>query len=276
MKKILPFICLSLLSLMWMPACKNAPMAENAIAFDSIVIQNNIPLLENVDDPCAELNIRFVYPVKVKNKDLLAAIQNIFVVKTFSDDYAHLTPADAVTAYELAYTSEYQELKSVYLELKKEFDDLESFSYYEDLGTNIIFHNANLLSFNVTQDTYAGGAHGSELIYNHVIDLKTGNLLTTEDVFGDNMNELTLQILKKLMEQENVSTIKELEDVGFFDVDSITPNDNFSITGEGITFFYNQYEIAPYSSGVIEVFLPFGEIKTLIVKNSPVFGIAGL
>jgi hypothetical protein len=50
----------------------------------------------------------------------------------------------------------------------------------------------------------------------------------------------------------------------------VDPNDNFFITGGGIGFFYNPYEIAPYSSGSTEIFLPWEEILPLLKKESAV------
>jgi hypothetical protein len=281
MKKYVFLIGLSLLSLLWLSACTGKAVTENALVFDTTAIESKIALLANQTNPSAELNIRFVYPVQAENDDILATIQNIFVIKTFGELYAHFAPADALLAYELAYTSDYQCLREEYeQELKlanlKKGEYLGHFDFFENFETNIMLNKGGLLSFNVVRTDYTGGAHGSALFSNYVIDLKTGNLLTKEDVFGNNMTELAALLLSKLMEENNMSTPDELNEVGFFDAASITPNDNFLVTGSGITFLYNQYEIAPHVMGAIEVFLPYNEIKGLINKKSPVAILAAL
>jgi hypothetical protein len=38
-------------------------------------------------------------------------------------------------------------------------------------------------------------------------------------------------------------------------------NDNFHFTGDSMAFFYNSYEIAPYSAGQIEFSIPLKDIQ---------------
>ena len=64
----------------------------------------------------------------------------------------------------------------------------------------------------------------------------------------------------------HLPTSQSLKDAGFF-TDPVKPTDNFYITGEGIGFFYNQYDIAPYASGSIDVFIPFRELKDVLVAG---------
>ena len=44
----------------------------------------------------------------------------------------------------------------------------------------------------------------------------------------------------------------------------IKPNGNFTVSEQGVTYIYNQYEIAPYSMGAIHVSVPWDEIRDLI------------
>lgn len=60
----------------------------------------------------------------------------------------------------------------------------------------------------------------------------------------------------------------ELMGEGFFDINEIAPNNNFWINNEGVHYVYNQYEIAPYSMGPIEVTIPFEEITPIIIPES--------
>ena len=47
-------------------------------------------------------------------------------------------------------------------------------------------------------------------------------------------------------------------------VDEISPNGNFSVGENGVTFIFNQYEIAAYAFGVIEITIPADEIKPFL------------
>jgi hypothetical protein len=55
----------------------------------------------------------------------------------------------------------------------------------------------------------------------------------------------------------------KLTDSGYF-VDEIKPNENFYVTGEGVGFVYNHYEIAPYSFGATDIFLTKEGLKEIL------------
>jgi hypothetical protein len=106
------------------------------------------------------------------------------------------------------------------------------------------------------------------------MDLKSGNRIEEEDIFIDEYQEpLAKIIVNTLMSDYGVTTGEELEGEGFFNVAEIVPNNNFYIDGEGITYTYNEYEIAPYSLGCIDVKIPYGKTKKLLRADSPVMRI---
>ena len=70
-------------------------------------------------------------------------------------------------------------------ELEKK-DDLPVgawFSYFEMSSDEIVYNQNDILSYTVSFENYTGGAHGSHAYNNHVINLKTGNAITEEDIF---------------------------------------------------------------------------------------------
>ncbi len=72
------------------------------------------------------------------------------------------------------------------------------------------------------------------------------------------------------MEKNNVTSPDSLLNMGFFNIDEIAPNNNFWMNEEGIHYAYNQYEIAPYSMGVIDIFIPYGELEEILIPDGPV------
>jgi hypothetical protein len=64
----------------------------------------------------------------------------------------------------------------------------------------------------------------------------------------------------------HLPTSQSLADAGFFS-DTIKPADNFYITRDGIGFYYNQYDIAPYASGAFDIFIPFSELNDVLIKG---------
>ena len=71
----------------------------------------------------------------------------------------------------------------------------------------------------------------------------------------------------KLREVENA---KELENIGYFSIEEIFPNGNFLIDEKGITYTFNEYEIAAYVVGPTHVCIPFEEISYLLKGDSPI------
>ncbi len=56
-----------------------------------------------------------------------------------------------------------------------------------------------------------------------------------------------------------------LKDSGFtFENDLFTLPENFALRDEGLAFYYNPYDVAPYAMGPTEIVLSWEEIKDLL------------
>ena len=116
-----------------------------------------------------------------------------------------------------------------------------------------------------------GGAHGAHAYNHHVIDLKTAKPIPEADIFVEGYEEKLAQILvDQIAKQNNVANNKELENIGFFSIDEIFPNGNFMVDLTGITYSFNEYEIAAYVVGATHVQLPYKEIRHLLREDSPI------
>lgn len=86
----------------------------------------------------------------------------------------------------------------------------------------IVYNQNDILSYTVSFENYTGGAHGSHAYNNHVINLKTGNAITEEDIFIENFQDSLAQILiDHIAKQNKVENPKDLENIGFFSVEEI-------------------------------------------------------
>lgn len=253
---------------------KTKGSVENNIGFDSITVDKVYHLMENVENPSCTFQLKFTYPVKMEDKQVLSLVQKQFIRDYFGDNYENLSPQEAVSQYTEDYIASYKELEDDFrLEIERSNGQPVTswFSYYE-MSDNAIEYNRNdLLSYSVSFSNYTGGAHGANSTRYHVIDLKTGKPVTEESIFIDNYQEqLALILVDKIAALNEVQDAKELENIGFFSVDEIFPNDNFMIDDTGITYAFNEYEIAAYVVGLIEVHIPFNEIEYLIRRDSPI------
>lgn len=256
-------------------SCIQDRSKKNDIEFDKLEIKEKVFLLPVNDTtlPYSDVKFEYTFPVKFNNKEDLARLQQIFSGTFFNDEsYDSLSPQDALNEYLKNYTADYLSLADQYHLDKEnlESDQMPSWYWYHHYKMNeILFNDNNIVSYSVEHYNYTGGAHGSLNALYYTIDLKNLTTITEEDIFKPNYHQfLTSKIVEKLMEKYGVSEADELMGEGFFDINEIAPNTNFWMNDEGVHYVYNQYEIAPYSMGPIEVIIPFEEITSIIIPES--------
>ena len=247
---------------------------KNDVAFDSIDIEETYHLLNNPENPNCNLEIKFIYPTHLGNPSLLAELQKQFVSTYFGENYETYSPEEAVKRYTEDYLAAYKDLESDFQEDLNKADERPVgawYSYYEMSQNEIDFNEQGILCYTVSFENYTGGAHGAHSYNHHVIDLKTAKPLTEADIFVDDYEEKLAQILvDHIAKQNNVANNKELENIGFFSIDEIFPNGNFRVDETGITYSFNEYEIAAYVVGATHVQLPYKEIRHLLRDDSPI------
>ena len=247
---------------------------DNDVTFDSISVDKTYHLLENPENPNCNLQINFTYPAKYDNKDILKKIQQQFVYSYFGDGYENLSPEEATAKYTEDYLNNYKDLEDEYKAEVAKADETPVgawFSYFEMSSDDIAYNKNDILSYTVNFENYTGGAHGAHSFTNHVIDMKTGNLIKEDDIFIEGFQEDLAQILiDRIAKQNTVENPKELENIGFFSIDEIFPNGNFLIDDNT----FNEYEIAAYVVGATNVHLPYEEIQYLLKKESPIAHLA--
>ena len=98
-----------------------------------------------------------------------------------------------------------------------------------------------------------------------VFDTATGAVVTEDDLFREGWEEtlggmLEDQALEDYAEEADAAGV-EMDDFFF---SAPYPNGNFSVGKEGITWYFNPYDIAPYALGVIDVTLSWSQLESLL------------
>jgi hypothetical protein len=244
-------------------------VTENHVQWDSLYVDKSCPTVNMSTNPGCSLQIRFIYPVDLYDKAILESVQQLFVLDFFGSKYVDMTPQNAVEKYAEDY------INSIMKEAKALEEDMPAFEYYEMLNNRIIYNRNLLLSVTVNRETFTGGAHGAHNYVNRVIDLKTGRLLSEKDLFIDDYREdLAKIIVDNIAVSNNVDSTSDLENFGFFNVNEISPNGNFYVDDTGITYTFNEYEIAAYALGPVVVQLPYEQVRHLLRADSPLSAIA--
>lgn len=121
-----------------------------------------------------------------------------------------------------------------------------------------VYSNQNdYLTIQYTGYSYTGGAHGSSYELYRVIDLKTQKKIQLSDIVDVDKVDWNAVLLKNLGKDYQGN---------LFEQDELSYNTNFYFDSEGITFVYNQYEIAAYVYGIIPIKVPYGDINAQL-KN---------
>ena len=146
-----------------------------------------------------------------------------------------------------------------------------SFNWEKNVAVQVLYNENNILSLRMKKYASTGGVHGINMIENVVFQTASKSMLGLDDIFKPGykkeLDELLDQKLRKL---NGIQDEENLRDAGFF-IDHVEASDNFYVNNDGIGFFYNIYEIAPFSSGVTELFLTFYECS-VILKDNHSFG----
>jgi len=244
---------------------------DNDIKFDTIVINEKYYLLGDTTNPYCTLEASLLFPSEDKDKEILAH----FIYSLFGEEATFTTPEEVVNEYVQKYIADYKELEADFIsevETTGEKPSQESwFAYYEALSNDVVYNKNKLLSYTVSVEYYTGGAHGGQGHNNHVIDLETNYKLDEDDIFVENYHdELSKIIVDAIASDNSISNPSELENMGFFNIKEIYPNNNFYIDKDGITYTFNEYEIAAKFVGKVDVSIPYERISYLIREDSPI------
>lgn len=227
------------------------------LSTEKIESSEKCPLAEG-SDARIEIQIDVEYPTSGPGKQALAAIRDTITARLFGEGFEGMTPAEAVESYKQKTVSEYKELNMPLLE-ESEGMPTASLSWDDYTYGKFTGSHGKIISYSVTRYVYTGGAHGmtaeSALNFNR----QTGALLSEDDFFKEGYQDR----LRTLLSDHLAESLDEPADTSMLFTREIGPNGNFRISDDGVTYIYNQYEIAPYAMGVISVTIPWNELEGL-------------
>lgn len=153
----------------------------------------------------------------------------------------------------------FAEAVELYHEMKKNgypFHPYEAIVNYK-----ITYLTCHCVSLYFDKYLYTGGAHGNTVRHSDTWNLNTGRTMNINEYFPNNPNykndiltfivdEISEQLKDPNMEGKYFETYQQ-------DVYNTWNEDNFYITPSGIVVYFQQYDIGPYSSGILEFLIPF-------------------
>ncbi len=215
------------------------------------------------DSPTASIELVFIYPAGNFVSSVVEARLKRNIAKSFFGEGISVnTPVKMMRYFE----DEYYRMYDKNVEDWKKLGGA-SFNWEMIKKMTVRFNSDYLLCLKTDRFAYSGGAHGLENISYDIYDLKTGKRLGYNDIFKENSKKALTDIITKKM-------IKSEKDKSIYFVDTIAPNENVYVAGNGLGFQYSHYEIAPYAFGLPKVFLEFDEVKDYLKPGTIIYKMA--
>ena len=136
--------------------------------------------------------------------------------------------------------------------------------YFAEIDITQLNNSQEIISFEMRQYQYTGGAHGYGSSFFMNIDPKTGEELTTSLIFKE-VKAFRDFAEKKFREEYEIASSASINSKGFwFENDTFNLPQEIGFTDDRVIILYNQYDIASYADGPIELEIPLEEISPFL------------
>lgn len=208
-------------------------------------ITNNI----EINDKTVEENTE-KYEVKVKYPSIKGGNQVYKNINKIIEDFTLIWISDIKLLGE-EYSKKYEEAG-------REMPKMEAYSLYE------VFDTEELISVPMTYYQYTGGAHGltTKISYNY--ELKTGEEIKLNNLFKDGFNYK--DIIDKIIKDDIAKEPSLYFNNGAM-FKGVNGEQAYYLSRDGIIIYFQQYEIAPYSSGIREFKISYSVLKEGLKYN---------
>lgn len=229
------FLTLGVFALM-LSACH--PFRTDTYSFDEYLLSRPDSLSS------LRLSISLEYPVKGLSEEALSAVTRSILTAAFDLEEDPSTVEETAERY-------ISGLKDTYINE----NPAEVPTAWED-AVNGFFSGryGPYRSYILDYYTYTGGAHGLTTWTPLVFDSRTGELVNEADFFAPDYAEGVSELLRRHLDDNP-------DEIELFDRGSVTVNGAFEPGKDGVTWYFQPYEIAPYAYGVISVTVPWNELK---------------
>lgn len=214
-----------------LPICKNSQCPEITINYVEII---------GDEDVSEKINMKiknFIYSSLLMGEDTIPTAKSI---------------QEAATGFIEVYNAD-----------KDQFPDMAG-EYFAEISVNEIYTSKEHLCFEMRQYLFTGGAHGYGTTSFLNIDPKTGEEFTSKELFKNN-KDFTSFAEKKFREQQKIAKDQSINENGFwFEDDAFYLPESVGFTQDSLIFVYNQYDIASYADGPIELKIALKEAKPFL------------
>ena len=146
----------------------------------------------------------------------------------------------------------YQQAVSTYRE--SQANDFPFRLYEAVLHYEITYNQHCHLSLYRDQYTFTGGAHGSTVRSSNTWNLISGSDIPLQDFFA--LQEYRASLIDQMTKQAGENPEIYFEDYPAL-IEMNFNEEHYYLTPSGVAIYYQQYEIAPYSTGIVVFTIPY-------------------
>jgi|GEM_PF-6652223 len=198
-RKLILFSVLPLVVILAVSCKKKPAKEESQVSFVPMEMKEEHHLKGDAKNPILSISLKLQFPDTLSNVNVLNKIRKTILTDFFPDIKQDIVdPKVAMDSYIKEYIKFYDKSEDVTTAGDKEDDLGETNVAWWDNEKMIIRHNAdNILSYTIESARFTGGAHGGKNYLNTVINLKTGDRITEDDLFTEESHSLISEIILK-------------------------------------------------------------------------------
>jgi hypothetical protein len=207
---------------------------------------------------CAYVKVEYLKMVSGKHKEKINKFINDLTI-SFTSGYGDSVYSSIETAAE-SFIKDFTEF---------EYEDSSRtpLPWFNEVSVTREKSLNSIICLTFSEGIFTGGAHPNYYQIFHNFGVETGDTIQLSDIFIKGFEKTLDGLLdKKYRSVNKISAKADLQNEGLL-VSKIEHNNNFAISNEGVRFFYNQYEIASYAAGTIEINLTFKELSNIIKED---------
>ncbi len=239
------------------------------MAFNIYHLIDQVKLLDKAGSPVAKIELSLLLPQSFPDPAVVDSVKTIIMINFFEkSDLGQDVNSLLLHEREHYFTNYKASNESIYQEGAASFN-------WEKVKSLKIQHNENfVLSLACYDYGFTGGAHGLSFTKFKVVDLHDGHLMILDEIFRpDYINDLRDIINTELRKKYLLAKDQSLKDAGFFE-HQVEPSTNFYVNKDGIGFYYNQYEVAPFAMGPIDLFISFRYLKRIMKTDGMLYSLS--
>ena len=205
--------------------------------FDSVVVDSVARLLDIPDAPTCELSLSIQYAKGGKAEQINDTLlrSGILTPDYLSLDQRKLTVKESVDSFVCRYITDYlKDYRDLYI---SDRDHGASYNCIYKVKTRTRSNKMNVLNYIAEIFSYGGGAHGIKQTLVRNFDVKTGHLITLDDLFVSGYEDaMKAKIVEKMSSKFKVKDLQALQDKYIFADSHVYVPENFILEDNKIIF----------------------------------------